>query len=602
MLGSENVNERRLAARIVVIVTQPPRTLSAYTVSARRLGQAPPMRLNQELWDYIDHFLELRFDLVADQDSAVSALAQEHFVHVFQDQILPADRHVVGLKKFMERYREGKLREDEREIRQVLGSVERRFSEASKKPGQAGYADKWSAVLQEIAVLRKQFDDGPFVIRLKVGLGRASDHSWEEVDGKREYAFEKRCRILAHEAVEKPELMIDAAWRLLRDPKSFQAYTFIISLGASDRTAGFLSRFCGDATDESGSQNLGLYLAGLQQHSPALVDAQLDGLNANPAFPKTRLLKPLALTGPTPTNRHLLLRLIGNRAVEPFDVGQMLMPGRWLDSLPQSEVRLILEFIATGPTDGKRLIVHIISLYLYPEKPLPAELIPIAEQALRGIDTVDDGIDWDCGRVAVGIARTDMGKAFKLLRNQIDLFKNMSRLARSLPDMWMPLHSDRSSDFWEFLRNHSPEKAYRELLALHGAEFTSELGLLLDLEGHRDVSLDTANGDQVSALLYANLVSGGQPGFFPFAYGLMQAFPNDEQISIRLASAATYGLGFGYGEVDYSQALDRIETELRSTTTPPQFVVWLQCIKERINAALKSSHVVTQEADHLDWD
>jgi hypothetical protein len=120
-------------------------------------------------------------------------------------------------------------------------------------------------------------------------------------------------------------------------------------------------------------------------------------------------------------------------------------------------------------------MVHIISLYLHPEKPLPAELIPIAERTLRGVDAIDDGIDWDCGQVAIGIARTDVGKALELLGNQIDLFKNMSRLARSLPDMWMPLHSYRSNDFWEFLRNRSPEKAYRELLTLRGSASKSDL-------------------------------------------------------------------------------------------------------------------------------
>jgi hypothetical protein len=126
--------------------------------------------------------------------------------------------------------------------------------------------------------------------------------------------------------------------------------------------------------------------------------------------------------------------------------------------------------------------------------------------------------------------------------------------------------------------------------------------LLLDLENHRDLLLDTVNGDQADALFYADLISGGQPGFFPFAYGLIRAFPNDEQISIKLASAAAYGLGFGLGDADYPQALGRIEAELESPATPQQFLVWLQDIKEQINVRVNSAQLRPQEADHLDWD
>lgn len=602
MLVSENVNERRMAARIVVTITHPPHTLSAHSVTARRLGQAPAMRLNQEIWDYIDHALDLRFDLTQDEDSTVAAVAQEHFLHAFEEHLLPPDRLVNALEKFMLWHREGKLTGDEREIRRVVHWIERRFSEASQRPEQGEHKEQWSAVLRKLASLRQEIDEGPFEIRLKVALGRSFDHSWVEVGGKREYAFETRCRILAREAIANPRLMTHTAWALLRDPSSSQAYIFIIALGASDHAASFLSHFRAGATDEPGSHNLGLYLLGLQEHNAALVETQLEDLYRSGDFPKARLLKPIVLTGHTPVNRRLLLRLIANREVEPVHVGQMFTVGRWLEPLPSAEVRTILEYIATDPPGWARLIVQILSLYLHPDKALPIEVVPVASRALRETDAGDDSLDWDSGQVAIGIAKTDIDQGFALLRNQIASSMSTDGRIRGRGEIWTPLSSHGANDFWEFLRKHSPERAYRELLTLQGTAARSEVGWLLDLESHRELLLAVADRDEVIALFYANLVSGVQAGFFAFAYSLMQAFPNNEQISMKLASTAGYGVGLGFGDTNYSQALDKIETELKSPATPPRFLAWLENIKARINSALKSSQLRRQETFDLGWD
>src|SRR5208282_2880979 len=127
-------------------------------------------------------------------------------------------------------------------IRQVVHWVKERFSRASKEPGNAADAQKWSAVLERVEKLGRQIDEGPFELRLKVAIGRSFEHDWEEVNGKREYAFEKRSRVLAEEAVSNPDLMTDVAWKLLKDKESSQAHNFIISLGKSDPNATFFSK------------------------------------------------------------------------------------------------------------------------------------------------------------------------------------------------------------------------------------------------------------------------------------------------------------------------------------------------------------------------
>jgi hypothetical protein len=602
MLASGDARQRRLAARVVAIATDPPHTLSGHSVSAHKLGQAPAARFHQEVWDYIDHFIELRFELSQDPDETVSITAQTHFVRVFQEHLLPPDASVSALEKFMQWHRDGRLREDTREIRQVLHWLERNFVETSKKPAQAEYAKEWSVVLERMATLRRQIDEGPFHLRLKIGIGRSFDHDWEEVGGKREYAFEKRCRALAQEVVAKPELMRDAEWALLKDKEASQAYNFIISIGKLDPGATFLPKFEAQAFDDHGSHNLGLYLSGLQHHNANLVDRYTDKLLEGTSFSKAALLRLMTLTGPTPGNRRRLLQLIADTAVQPLAVAQMFMFGRWLDPLPLSEVHGILGFIATGPPGWPKLMLDILCLYLHPDKPLPRELIPVAERAIREADSSDQSEDWDCGRVAIALAKTDMARAIELFRTQLIAFKEARRQAVNRYQIWMPLHSHKSNDLWEFLREELPETAYRGLLILKGTESRRNMGMLLDLDHHREVLLKLAKEEGANALFYANLASGEQTGFFPFAYDLMQAFPANEMLPTALAAAALHQFDFGFNQANLAGALEKIEAELERETTPPRFLPWLQHIKNRISLASKRSRSASSEDYHLGWD
>ena len=144
----------------------------------------------------------------------------------------------------------------------------------------------------------------------------------------------------------------------------------------------------------------------------------------------------------------------------------MFTTGSWLRELPPVEVRTILEFVAAGPPGWHKLVVRILSLYLHPGRALPSELIPDAENAICEYDLPNSDLDWHCGQIAIGIGKTDLERAFGLLKRQILALRVANWNEAQL--IWNPFGCYRSHNFWEFMRNYAPERAYRELLALGG--------------------------------------------------------------------------------------------------------------------------------------
>jgi hypothetical protein len=605
MLESHDPTERRLGARALITATAPPHHLGGYAHNTRRLGVPPPNRLWREVHDYLAHLIELRFDLSCGGDQSVADFVQEKFVNVFHElrNQLPPDRFLALFEKFVNWQASGRLKADEREIRKVIHWIEKDYITASKQPGAAEHAEKWKTVLERVTALRARFDQGSYIVRLRIALGNAFDAEWEEHNGKRLYSFDKRCQVLAQEAVSQPALLDDEGWAVVNNSQSHQLLTFLVALGEFDKAHLFLDRLEASAGDARGEYNFACYLSGLHRQDAGFVDTRVEELMSRPKFPKIALLNALKSTGPTEGNRRRLLALIAEQAVAPPTVATMFTYGKWLDDLPSSEVRTILEYVASEPDDWPKQIVHILSLYLHADKALPRELIPIAERALNQLEIVGDSLDWECGQVAIGIGKSDFEKALELLKRQAGALKTAGWDRKT----WTPFSEHRSKDFWQFVRDKDPSRAYRELLVLEGMEDKHEIGLLLDLEHHRDVIQKIATEDESKGIFFAGLVSGAQKDFFPFAYALMQTFPRSEGIRSELASAAAYSVGsgeFSFGtEVDkFQQARTAIESELKSPNTPAECRPWLEQVLSRVQTALKNSPFRDRSEDYLGWD
>jgi hypothetical protein len=584
MLDSGETSQVRLAARVIVMVTQPPPSLSGHAVSARKLGSAPPRRLWREVFDYIDHFLEMRFELTQAKDEASASFAQEGFPEALQHlrQFLNPDCLVKHLEQLIAWSEAGKMKFDARDLRSAIHWLQKEYSEKSTQANQAEFAKKWQGVLRRIETLRLRLDDGPFIVRLQLALGREYDHQWEDINGKRVYGFEKRCHLMARGAVANPELMTDEAWRVVNDPQSYQAHVFVLALGELDIDHLFFSYFQSKVGDGRGDHMFGLYLAGVQNTSADFVNEHLNELVGKQTFPKSAILAAIKLVGPTPGNRSRLQMLIQEKSVQPLEVAAMFTFGRWLEKVPAEEIRAIVEFIASGPREWPKCVVHVLSLHLGVVKALPLDLIPVSLAALQNLDSGETDADWEWGQLAIGIAKADFNKAFSLAVSQIRELPNASPLDRELKRQ--RFYRAGSQDFWTFLCVNYAGRTCRELLALEESVSSLVQGLTLpfDLEKCSSLLSGIAAESEGNALFFAKTVSGAQKGFFPFAYALMDAYPGSTNIRSALTANAVYQTGNGV-EWDFTQAANAVELEIARPGTPPRHLGWLRELKQRID-------------------
>lgn len=590
MLSLNDPVQRRLATQVVVFVTCPPRTLSAYTERARRLGETPERQKNQDLWNYLNHFLDLRFELAQDKDSVVAELAQNNFSRAFLERYLPADQFVEKFAQYMDWQTSGKIPESPIETRNIIHFCEKRFIEAQKRDAIKENAEKWARELKRMAELREKIENANFPTRLKLVLGRSFGDEGEEQFGK-----------LAVEAINTPELMSENAFLLLNQAGAINSYRFLTALGTFDINHRFEARLESEARDFRGGNNLGWYHAGLASHSSAFVEAQLDLLMDNPGFCKDALLSAMQMTGPTGGNRRRLQNLIARKQVASETFARVFNGGRWLDNLPTNEVRSVFEYIALCSEDWPKLLVPVISTYLHPQKKLALELIPIAVKALLEIESfLDDSLHWECCQVAVGIGKSDLSRAFELFSQQLAALASSESSAR-----WIPLSEYGGNDFWEFLRKNNPEKAYRSLLSVRCTRLKDALSTALDLEKDCEVLLKICKESEASAEFVASLLSGTHPGFFHFAYGLMNLFPLNTHISHSLESAALYGVRsalYGDDSCIFEASLKGVENELISANTPVKFLPWLEGLKSKVRGLIKSAAARQNKYYHLGWD
>jgi len=604
MLKSDDAKAHRLAARVVVMVTAPPHMLSGYAVHARKLGPAPQTRFWRDVHDYLENFLDLRFELTQSSDSVVAGICRKDFERALQELKghLPPDRIVSQIERLLAWHAEGKFAVDEREVRSLIHWLEDDYRERSEEPSQKQQAEEWKSVLDRLAALRQSFESGPFTIRLKIALGPEFESAWEEVEGKRLYGFEKRCRKLAAEVVHNPLLMTGDAWKILREPSSIQSHTLVLALGELDLKRSLLPDFESRVGDPFWDRAFGLYLTGAQRVSSTFVESRLEELSHNPTFSKGAHLAAIQFVGPTTGNRRRLLELIAKKSVESESVAAIFTTGRWLDDIPASEVKTILEFIAAGPAGWPKWILRVLNLYLHPDKALPAELFSVAKKALYHFSPdMDPDLEWKCNRVAIALARANLEEAFELFRNQIIAVTGTE--SRQRRQTWNPFERDGSHDFWTFLCANHPERTCREFLRLKDDLAKLEgVFLAVDLEKDREAVMRVASENESSAAFLAENISGAEKGFFAFSCELMNVFPMSESIRSTLASSAMYQTGDGAQWDNYDQALSRINTEIDASSTPKQHLDWLNRLKQQIQETLRLRQSGRSDDHHLGWN
>jgi hypothetical protein len=603
LLKSENRTHRLLGAHVVAFVTAPPQSLSGYSVTARRLGQSPPKRLWRDVYDYVAKLVEIRFELTQSEDEEIARIARneiEQGVSQLYGHVLP-DQLVAIMEKLVEWNFDGKLSLDVRQLRSNIHWVEERFTENSRRSGEEKVQDKWAEALRRLAALRERFDNGDFVLRLKVATGNSFDLEWEESGQGRLYHYQKKLRALASEATLDPNLMTEDAWNAIKDSNAHKAGEFLQFLGECDLQKHFIARFESEILDHAGKWRFGLYCFGLYRADSIYAENYLERLSQNLSFDREALLLPIAFIGSTPANRKRLLQFITNKSVTPMGVTNMFRAGRWLEDVPVSEVVTIMEYMAQGD-NWPQSVADVMSLYLHLNKPLPYELIPLGGRTLQEID-ITRSESYHCNQIAIGIAKTDLEKGFDLLGKRVAVLNKGDW--REWTGGWNPFDTHGGHEFWDYLRSQNAERAYRCFCTLNNRHIRNEIldgaKALLDLENHSAILLKVANESEEDAERIAASVSIKQPRFFAFAFDLLAGRSIDGKVAAGLSATIIEHIGFGTHLDRLQTALGNIESELKRIDIPDHGRAWLERLKHNIQEAVKTSPWHGGEHEFLGW-
>lgn len=601
LLDSEDQSEVRLGQHVLVYATSLPDMLSGYSVTARRLGLPPPRPLWSELHDYLERLFEIRLDLISRTDTDTVAIMGKGLataVGQLENQ-MPAERSVRILSRYLELFRSGRVSDEPAEIRRGIARFVAHYRK-SRAQSAPEHIAKWDAVLATLEGFQKEFDEGSFILRLKIHIGRAYDAEEVEFEGKKMMKCEAACYALAKEAAGRPELVTPEVLAVVARGDSYMSYAFAGPLGECDVSLALLPAMEAAATRGEAGRMLALYLHGVRRRDPVTADARLEELAEKDALPKTVILQAMNFFGSTPSNRRRILKWVEGKAVDPAAVGQILGP-RWLDNLPTSEVLTVLGYILTAKNNGAALVVHAISMYLHPNKALPRELIPFAESVLSSIGRMAGFSDYECAQVAIGISRTDKVEGFRLFRERMSAAGAAGWRHRDT--VWNPLARHSAHAFWEFLRDTWPDDAYRTLPTIDGLEARDIFTAILNLVKHREVLLQIVS-DPAVAPFFISFLSGSQDGFAVFAHGLLDLYPANAIVREKLRDAALVGDRDGSFSVDrYREIMGRVDKLTKDPATPRQHLEWWSSVRrEAASRAAEDERRFGRHDEDLGWD
>jgi len=296
--------------------------------------------------------------------------------------------------------------------------------------------------------------------------------------------------------------------------------------------------------------------------------------------------------------------MIRARAITPLEVAQTFSTGKWLDELPHDDVAVVFNYIATGK-DIARWLASDLNLYLHHQKPLPRPLFDVARHVLTSPSAQSDGHDYELDHVALGLAKTDLEEGMQLLAQQIKNLGEHPDIPRR--NQWNPIEAYGERSFWEHLRDQAPEQAYRILGRFRSPgswmSFRYNKGRpLLDLSNHGAVLKTIAREDRASALVFADALSVKQPGFFDFAYSIIELYPSDPEIGMRLNTATVERAGFGSDLDHLNDALKRVNEQLAVEGLPARAGAWLRGLRNYIAEQQREYGRYFGTHEFLGWD
>ena len=511
---------------------------------------------------------------------------------------------MIVIRETAQAYFDKKLLVDVTDFYEHVRWVRNRYERNRDKPEQSQWAQGWRDAVAELDKLLIKLVGGVFEHRLKIALVHSSNFEEVEIEGRKLYGYQAEILKLAREVCTDTASMDDNAWAVLDAKGAVHAGEFVFHLGEADKQHRHFPAMLIRTVDWRTSYRLGFYLRGTPDYADEWLKTILRDLQASTplTFP---LLPVLCAIGPTHTARECLRVLLKKNLVKPPELVSAFSSGRWLDDLPVEEVLAVLEFIVSEPEQEGNLL-GVVALYLHHQKPLPRELFPVVWNALVATYRSGTRDDYNYNQAAVSLARTDLDEGFRLFTETATYYSGQAHDFEC--SGWNPLGGYGSHDFWEYLRDTDPERAYRllgRLQSLWRRNITHRLGEhgLLDLAKHRTVLLSLADDDEVSTCVFAACLRPETPEFYPFAAELIQRHPRSTALRSALNETLLPHGGFGTMYEQLCAVGVSVRSELGNTDVPSAMRDWLHELAEYIERRKQEEyprHLSLSEPNFLD--
>ena len=594
MLTSPEISLRTLGLKAIITATNPPDTLSGRSVTARRLGSKPHYGTWNDVWEFLIGMVNRRLALCRGKEPELRATALDKLPATISrlSHALRVEDTMQIVRAISEPYFEGALQLDPVELRENVKWLRGYYQRSSDESEQEQQQQRLSKAIGELDALSARIESGTFDHRLRLATGRTFDYDDVVFEERNLHKYQVGLLELAREACCDPQLMTVAAWELLGEQDALNSGEFSIFLGESDQTHCHFSALLARAVDWQWSRLLGFYLSGAIKSAPSWVESTLDKMLSSPETSKSALVTAIRGIGPTPTNRLRLKQLLRDHAVPAGEVALAFSSGRWLDGLPLEEVRDVLRFILSEP-DHEPAMMKVVSLYLHHHRPLPRELFDVVIPVLKAPIHARMRSNYELDQIATGLAITDLGAGLNLLKEALQSLSDVK--SKSWWMSWNPFESYGTRDFWEYLRTQCPYRAYGILgewnaQAREPEERDHAQRYLLDLASHQDILVNIARTNRNAACIFAECVRSAQPGFFQFAYELVEIYPNDKDVIKALTSALISISGFGREYDRLTKECDSVTAELKRSELSSAARQWLESLNETIATWRSESH------------
>jgi hypothetical protein len=195
---------------------------------------------------------------------------------------------------------------------------------------------------------------------------------------------------------------------------------------------------------------------------------------------------------------------------------------------------------------------------------------------------------------------SDLERAFRLLQALVNQSYNS--------ESWNPVECHVDHLLWDALKRIDRIRVF-QILVSAGARGGSahmrhddDIGELVADECDAESLLRIAKEDRWYALRIGANVSPDRPGFWLIALGLVEAYPNDQEIESALSASIIYGQGSIWGPMaaHLARRAEAVEAVLPDQSTPPVARRWLSELAR--NLRLAASREGTEEADRsVNW-